>query len=306
MHVAIAIVGFRNAEDVTNCLQALVRSTFADYDIVICENGGSRAFAALKALTPDRMPGGQPVRLIEAPTNLGFAGGVNVCIAASSDVDAVWVLNPDTEPDPKALAALVARLDLGDCDAVGGLLVGGDGRVQAVGGRWRPWLARCESMGMGSGVGDRFDVAAVERAQNYILGASLLASRRFLRATGPMREDYFLYAEEVEWCLRGIAGGMKLGFTPDAVVVHHQGATTGSGAALSKRPRLPSYLEERNKILLIRDRYPRRLPIAALAALLILSWRYGVRGRGGSLGHALAGWWSGLRNRRGRPRFLAA
>ena len=306
MRVAVAIVGFRNAEDIARCLEALAQSTFADFEVVICENGGAESFAALEAVAREALPGGQPVALIEAPGNIGFAGGVNLCIDACPDADAVWILNPDTEPEPGALAALAARLELGDCDAVGGLLVGADGRVQGAGGRWRPWFARSESIGMGFRLGDRFDVSALERAQNYIMGASLLAGRRFLRTTGPLREDYFLYAEEVEWCLRGVARGMKLGFAPDAVVVHHQGATTGSGVAVARRPRLPIFMDERNKILLIRDHYPRRLPVAALAALLLLHWRYGVKGGGDSLGHARAGWWSGVRNRRGRPPFLPA
>jgi GT2 family glycosyltransferase len=306
MRVTIAIVGFRNAEDVARCLRALEISSFKSFDVVICENGGAAAFQALIAAAHGRLAEGQSVRLIEAPENLGFAGGVNVCIAAANEADAVWVLNPDTVPEAGALAALVARLERGDCDAVGGLLVSGDGRVQGAGGRWRPWFARAESIGMGSKVEERFDAASVERAQTYILGASLLASRRFLMIVGPMREDYFLYAEEVEWCLRAIARGMKLGFAPDAVVVHHQGATTGSGVALAKRPRLPIYLDERNKILLVRDHHPARLPVAAAAALLLLHWRYGVKGGGESLAHAWAGWWAGVRNQRGRPPFLAS
>ena len=48
---------------------------------------------------------------------------------------------------------------------------------------------------------------------NYILGASILAGRRFLEVAGPMREDYFLYAEEVEWGLprqgAGTASGVR-------------------------------------------------------------------------------------------------
>lgn len=305
MRVTVGIVGFRNAEDVARCLQALAASTFTTFDVVICENGGRTAFEVLVAALPTRLPAGQPVRLIEAPGNLGFAGGVNVCIAAAREADAIWILNPDTEPEPSALAALTRRLAKGDCDAVGGLLVSADGRLQGAGGRWRPWLARAVSIGMGRNVEGPFDAPAVERDQNYILGASLIAGRRFLDTVGPMREDYFLYAEEVEWCLRAVAAGMKLGFAPDAVVVHHQGATTGSGVALARRPRLPIYLDERNKILLVRDHHPARLPFAAGSALLLLHWRYGVKGGGASLGHAWAGWWAGVRNRRGRPAFLA-
>ena len=216
------------------------------------------------------------------------------------------MLNPDTEAEPGALAAMVARLEVGDCDAVGCVLALGDGTAQAFGGLWRPWLARTEAIGRGRPVAGEIDAAWVEATQSFIMGASLLAGRRFVEATGPMREDYFLYGEEAEWCFRATALGMRLGFAPKAVVRHHQGTTTGSGAAKSRRPRLPVFLDERNKMLITRDHFPARLPVAAVAALALLVLRYGVKGRGNALGHAVAGWWSGLRNQRGRPRFAAA
>ncbi len=306
VHVAVAIVGFRNPDDIARCLRALARSTYANYEVVICENGGSDAFQTLNIEAPRELPGGQPVRLIQAAGNIGFAGGVNTCIAAAPEADAYWVLNPDTEVEPEALGAMVARLEAGDCDAVGCVLALGDGTAQAFGGLWRPWLARAEAIGRGRPVSGAIDAGAVEKAQTFIMGASLLATRRFVDTAGPMREDYFLYGEELEWCCRALKLGMRLGFAPDAIVRHHQGTTTGSGAAKSRRPRLPVFLDERNKMLMTRDHFPARLPVAAVAALALLVLRYGVKGRGNALGHALAGWWSGLRNERGRPAFAAA
>src|SRR3954471_4207611 len=46
MHVAVAIVGYRNADDVCACVTALARSTHDDFEVVICENGGGDAFEA--------------------------------------------------------------------------------------------------------------------------------------------------------------------------------------------------------------------------------------------------------------------
>ena len=306
MHVAVAIVAFRNPDDIARCLAALAVSTYRDFEVVVCENGGTEAMAAMVAIAPEVMPGGQPVTLIQAPGNVGFAGGVNLCLAQAPRADAYWVLNPDTEADPDALGAMVARLAAGDCDAVGSVLALDNGRVQALGGRWRPWLARAEAIGRGRRVGAATDAKAVERDQSFIMGASLLASRRFIEVAGPMREDYFLYGEEIEWCLRATALGLKLGFAPGAVVRHHQGATTGSGRTVARRPRLPVYLDERNKMLMTRDRHPRRLPVVATCALALLVLRYGIKGRGAALRHAVEGWWAGLRNQRGRPSFAAA
>src|SRR3546814_14426978 len=88
-----------------------------------------------------------------------------------------WILNPDTLPDPDALAALSERLGKGDCQAVGGIQYYGDGRVQSDGGTWRPWFARAVSIGHGRKLSDPIDPDAIESSINYITGASMLVSR---------------------------------------------------------------------------------------------------------------------------------
>lgn len=119
-----------------------------------------------------------------------------------------------------------------------------------------------------------------------------------------MREDYFLYCEEVEWFLRGNTLGMRLGYAPAARVRHHAGTTTGSGAAVREMPRTPVYLNERNRILLTRDRRPALLPIVIPSAILVILARYARRGAWTQVGYALSGWLAGVRNRRGRPSWI--
>jgi GT2 family glycosyltransferase len=304
MHVSVGIVSFRNSDDVVHCLEALSGQTFRAFDVVVCENGGAEAYAALRSRAPATLPGGQSVRLVQAPGNGGFASGVNICLRAAPDADAWWVLNPDTRPDPEALGAMVERLQRGDCEAVGCTLYGPDGLVQSDGGLWRAWLARAVVLGRGRSVSVAADAPDVEARQNFLIGASILLGRSFLAAAGPMREDFFLYVEEVDWCLKARSLGLRLGFAPRARVQHAHGATTGSGQAVSARPRLPIYLDERNKMLLTRDHYPGRIVVAAPAALALIFLRYGRRGAWKQFGYGLSGWWAGLLGERGPPAWL--
>jgi GT2 family glycosyltransferase len=115
-----------------------------------------------------------------------------------------------------------------------------------------------------------------------------------------MREDYFLYGEEIEWCVRATALGLRLGFAPDAQVLHQGGSTTGS----SGWSRLSVYLGERNKVLLTRDRFPGCMPSAVVASALILVVRCVQRRAWRQILYGLSGWMDGLRNRRGPPRWL--
>ena len=304
MHVSVCIVAFRNVPDVVACLAALARSSYADFEVLICENGGQTAYEALIAQLPATLPAGQIVRAVRAPRNLGYAGGVNVGIRETPNADAWWILNPDTLPQPQSLERLVARLQVGDCDAVGPTVYLPDGRVQSHGGRWRPWLARAVSIGHGSAHGAPPDPARIEREQNYLNGASMVIGRRFLEIVGPMREDYFLYCEEVEWCLRGLQRGIRLGYAPGADVLHLTGTTTGSYTAIRNRPQTPIYLGERNKLLTTRDRYPLRLPVAALAALAFACLRFCRARAWRQFGYAMSGLTAGLRGERGPPAWL--
>jgi GT2 family glycosyltransferase len=116
-----------------------------------------------------------------------------------------------------------------------------------------------------------------------------------------MREDYFLYCEEVEWCLRALSRGMKLGFAPDAVVLHHQATTMGASSHVKSRGRLPIHLGERNKILLTKEYFPGWLPAVAALSLALQLYRYGRRGAWRQLAFGVDGWRAGLLGERGAP-----
>ena len=302
MKISISIVGYRNAADILECLGALELSDYSNFEVVICENGGAAAYRDLQRSLPTVLRGGQRVRAVEAPRNLGFAGGVNVCLSETPNADAWWILNPDTKPDAEALRAKVQRLARGDCDAVGCAIYLPTGRVQSYGGRWKPLLARSESIGKGCALAAEIDAECIERTQTYLNGAAMLVSRRFVDLVGPMREDYFLYCEEVEWCARAVDRGLKLGFAADARVLHSQGATTGAGDR--RMARLPLYLTARNTILLTRDRTPTWIPLAGGALLATLVWRFALRGAWRQFAEGLSGLAAGMRNERGAPRWL--
>lgn len=184
---------------------------------------------------------------------------------------------------------------------MGGAIHLPDGTVQSHGGRWQTGLGRAVSLGYGTPSGADVDASEIERRQSFLSGACMLIGRRFFELVGPMREDYFLYCEEVEWFLRGRIRGARLGFAPDARVLHRAGSTTGSHNAFNRMPKTPVYLNERNRILLTRDLWPGMVPVVAVGALGVIAARFGRRGAWRQMGFALSGWLAGLANRRGPP-----
>ncbi len=305
LHVAVLIVSTNGVDDLSRCFGALQQSTYSDFRVVVCENGGPEAFQRLRTVLPEQLTGGQLVELLLAPDNLGYAGGINFCLDHTGVAGAYWILNPDTEPEPAALGALVERLLRDDCSAVGHDLVLSNGRLASLGGgRWKSWSARAVSINHGRPRPATIDVEAIEQSLDYIVGASMLVSAGFLARVGRMREDYFVYCEEVEWCLRAGVLGERLGYAPDALVLHAHGTTTGAGGALRQRSRTAIFLIERNRILVTRDLYRSRLPVVAPMALAHIFLKYAKARAWRQIGHALSGWLAGVRNRRGRPSWV--
>ena len=247
----------------------------------------------------------RPITILKAHVNLGYSGGVNACIdAAGGDWDFIWVLNPDTLPEADALAALVRRQIQQNYGIVGSRLVFvSTGRVQLWGGlTWWPWIGRHRSLGRDQPSETVPDIKAVEAVLDVIAGTSMLVSRDYIEQIGVMDEDFFVYFEDTDWCLR--RKKFRLGYAHELIVHHIAGATSGSSGPRQKRSRFSIYLGERNWILLARKRFPLLWPILALIAFLntleylvrFPSWR--------SFSIALSGWQAGCSGETGMPGFM--
>ena len=331
--VIVAIVSYGRPEDVVACLSALARSRLAAFETVIVENGGAAAFDRLRAnceiawprssfdeplpeplvnpgLAGERaprsfrfqLPGRRPVLILEARDNLGYAGGVNLairCLGKRQHWRGVWILNPDTEPEPEALGVVTEYAERGPYGLVGSRLVfAGKDRIQMRGGQWRRLIARGLSLGYGEPANAPVDAAAIEHHLEWISGAALYATREFVETVGAMDERYFLYCEDVDWALR--RGQFRLGYAHDAIVRHAHGATIGSASNAHLRSNLSVYLTERNSLLLTRARFPALYPLVVVVTL-VLTLDYLFRGDWRVFVAACRGWWAGVRGESGRP-----
>ncbi len=168
---------------------------------------------------------------IQTGANLGFAGGNNVGLRyalARNEIEYVWLLNNDTVVAPDALSHLVEKVTadstIGMCGSTL-LFYHRPDVVQALGGAtYNPWIGTAKHIGEQTVFSP--PCAAVPHL-DYVVGASMLVSKPFLRRVGLMNEAYFLYFEEIDWASRA-KGIFKLGYAPESVVYHKQGATTGS------------------------------------------------------------------------------
>ncbi len=61
---------------------------------------------------------------------------------------------------------------------------------------------------------------------DHPLGAAMMTHAEVIQQVGLMDEEFFMYAEEVDWCIRVKRAGWDIYCVPTARIVHHVGAST--------------------------------------------------------------------------------
>jgi GT2 family glycosyltransferase len=61
---------------------------------------------------------------------------------------------------------------------------------------------------------------------DFVLGAALMARAETLRQVGGLDEGFFMYCEEMDWCMRARGAGWRIMAAPAAHIVHHEGQSS--------------------------------------------------------------------------------
>jgi GT2 family glycosyltransferase len=224
--VGIVIVNYNCAKDILRCIASLERLDFQDFVIVVVDscspdNSGTRLAESLH---------GSRIVVICSTENRGFAAASNIGIKHTQalEVDCVWLLNPDTEVDEKALSALLAQAkNKPEAAAFGSKILYGKSRSNNLPGEQIIWGAggtidfQSRQLAMrGTAEPDRGQYNTAQEC-DYIPGCSLLFRASCLEQVGYLPEDYFMYFEETEWCTKIKENGQTLYYVPESIVWHH-------------------------------------------------------------------------------------
>jgi GT2 family glycosyltransferase len=298
----VVVPTWNRAASALTAVDAVTRQSGVPCFTVVVDNGSQPAErAALAAALAER----RGVRLETLPANRGFAGAVNVGLAAAFAAGAagVLVLNDDAEVAPDLLVHLTAALR---ADPSAGIVAPrivdtASGREVSRGERvWLPLVCLPRTWLRVRGGGPApYPVSSV-------IGVAFLVTRACWERIGGLEESFFAYYEEVDYCLRARAAGFSILVTP-ATDVRHDGFR---GFASGFTP-LAAYLKARNLPLLVRRHgglFTWLLFAPTYAAMLAASIAgYLIRGEAGAVVPALGrGVADALRARGGPPPQLAA
>jgi len=189
------------------------------------------------------------VKVIKSDKNLGFAGGNNLGIKASTG-KFIFLINNDTYFEDFNVRALIDRInnssDIGIvCPKI--RFAWSPKPIQFAG--YTPLsniTIRNQAIGFGEEDHGQYETA---HPTPYAHGAAMLIKREAIDKVGLMPECYFLYYEELDWSMMFTRAGYQIWYEPKCTVYHKESQATGQHSPLR------TYYITRNRLLLIKRNY---------------------------------------------------
>lgn len=203
---SIIIVNYNTGDLLSACLDSLQGQQALIREVVVVDNNSQDN-------SVDRIRKAFPaVRVIGLPENIGFGRANNRALDSCSG-DLFFLLNPDTRLQPGCMAAMAAYMAANrDVGMAGTAVYDAQGIRQATANLEYP--GNHYSGALFSGLPG--DIA-------WLLGASLVIRRQVMEQVQGFDPDYFLYGEDIDLSLRVRQAGWRLGYIPDAGIIHLEG-----------------------------------------------------------------------------------
>ncbi len=255
--VSVIVLNWNGIKYTMPCIESLRKQSYRDFEIIVVDNGST------KDSSVERLKKIRGIKLVLNSANLGFAGGNNSGVRASSATTYIALLNNDAVVPKDWLKEMVACMDrnaeLGEA-------------MSKVYNRYSERDYHFGSYGTTTHLLflALYDFPVSEK--NYVpifsaSGGAMIYRRELVEI--PFDSDYFIYHEDgyLGWLLR--LKGYKVGVAPKAIVYHEGEATIKDVRGMSN---FFTYLGERNRLMNIFIFYSpftllRLLPLLALTAL---------------------------------------
>ena len=253
MKLLIVIVNYKVTELAIACLQSLAQEidATADAKVVVVENSsGEDAETCLRhAIAANSWDAWAD--LLPGFVNLGFSGANNLVIrkalATADPPRYVMLLNPDTIVQPGSISALVRFMDeRPEIGIAGSRLEYPGGGAQGTPFRFQGIASefdRGAAIGLVSRILYRWSPCLPKSASacpvDWVAGAAMIIRRQVFEEVGLLDEGYFIYFEDMDYCLNARRAGWPTWYVPQSLIVHVEGSS--SGVTLFNRIRLPEY-----------------------------------------------------------------
>jgi len=239
--VSVIILNFNTLNLTRMCLESLEKSLLGHYtmEVIVCDNASTDG---TETMVKKEFP---KVLMIQNGKNVGFAAGNNTGIRKSKG-RYILLLNSDTEVTPTAIATMIEFMDTHPkAGAATCTLVLPNGSIDPACHRGfpTPWasvtyLTKLEKLFPKTKFFGEYHQGyknlKTAHQVDAISGAFFMVRREVVTSVGLLDEDYFMYAEDIDWAYRIKKSGYEIWFNPKASVLHKK---KQSGRANTQRRR---------------------------------------------------------------------
>lgn len=207
------ILNYRNSDDTLACLNALKKSDWSrGFDYLVVDNSVEKASTEkLRAAIPSD-------KLLINKQNLGFAGGNNIGVkkALKNGSQYILIINPDVRVGKKFFSGLLANFKDNKVGIVAPAIkhVQKDRVVYGLEGKVDWSLAKPEHRNI-----------PILKNKNpvdsqFVTFACVIIKKEVFEKTGLLDDGYFMYFEDVDYCLSALKKGFKIILDPGVIVTH--------------------------------------------------------------------------------------
>lgn len=238
IHIAAVVVTYNRCKLLQECLDALEKQTYSDFDIIVIDNASTDG---TEEIVKDRMLSNNRIKYIILPKNIGGAGGFcrGVEEACKGKYDYIWLMDDDTIPEEEALEKLIDVLE--EKQNIGFL----SSKVL-----WKD-LSLCKMNIPLLGKKDSLDKYCRVRKATFV---SLLLSREVVEKVGLPIKEFFIWGDDQEYTER-ISKKYNCYYIEESVVIHKSETNNGSDIVSDSDNKIQRYYYKyRNELFISKNK----------------------------------------------------
>lgn len=246
--VGIVILTYNSEKVIKECLESAQNIDYQNLEIVVVDNcSHDHTCAIVKNEFPN-------ITLIINEQNWGYAEGNNVGIRyliQHKNVDYIIVLNDDTVVTNKLVSKLLEPFYENEKIGVTGPIITYEqerNRIWFAGGYLNKVFFYTKHPHMNELLNNQQLVTQCD----FITGCCMCISKEVINKVGMLNKDYFMYFEDVEFCLRAKQHGFEIALVKENLVYHKVSASAGIKGT-NKLTKLRAYYIARNPLMCIKE-----------------------------------------------------
>lgn len=208
--IFVIILNFNGKDTISACLHSVFNSHYPNFEVVFVDNDSKDgSFELAKSLFPK-------IHFIKNNSNIGFGRGNNIGIrfALEKMADYVFLLNNDAVLESNTLFNLVKIAQNKKEIGIFSPIIYSHNKVWFSGGNIKFGNMKTEHS-------TKIPKAEISISE-YVTGCAMLIKKEVFKSIGLFDEDYFLYYEDADFCLRARKNGFKSAVIKSAKVFHDE------------------------------------------------------------------------------------